>query len=220
MSTTAKLALLEEYARIAQALAAPARLQILEALAQTERGVDALAARTGLSVANCSQHLQNLRRAGLVTARREGKQVIYALSDLVVLDLMAGLRRLAERNRTQVRDILAAIADGEHGAEPMGRDELERRLQEGTVTVLDVRPEDEFVLGHLPKAVHLPPAAIPDAPAFVQEGRDVVAYCRGPYCLYAEEAVAALRRAGRKARVLEGGWPEWRAEGRAVSRSR
>lgn len=220
MSTTAKLALLEEYARIAQALAAPARLQILEALAQTERGVDALAARTGLSVANCSQHLQNLRRAGLVTARREGKQVIYALSDLVVLDLMAGLRRLAERNRTQVRDILAAIADGEHSAEPMGRDELERRLQEGTVTVLDVRPEDEFVLGHLPKAVHLPPAAIPDAPAFVQEGRDVVAYCRGPYCLYAEEAVAALRRAGRKARVLEGGWPEWRAEGRDVSRSR
>lgn len=216
MSISPKTALLEEYALVAQALSAPARLMILEQLAQGERGVEALAEKTGLTTANCSQHLQQLRRAALVTSRRHGKAVIYRLTDAKTLDLMDLLRIVAERNLAQVERILRGLSGGEDAPEPVSREDLAARLAEGSVIVLDVRPADEYAAGHIPGALNttlddlerLLPTLEPDA--------EIVAYCRGPYCIYAHQAVAALRKQGLNARRLDGGLPEWREDGRAV----
>lgn len=216
MSTSPKAALLEEYALIARALSAPPRLAILESLAQGERGVDALARKTGLAVANCSQHLQQLRRAGLVAGRREGKAVIYRLTDPKTLALMDLLRIVAQRNLAEVERILRGLAGGEDAPEPVSRDELEARLAEGSVTVLDVRPADEFADGHIPGARNAGLAELERVVPTLDPGMEIVAYCRGPYCVYAHQAVAALRRHGFDARRLEGGLPEWRADGRPV----
>ncbi|MDR9483186.1 MAG: metalloregulator ArsR/SmtB family transcription factor [Salibaculum sp.] len=216
MSTSPKTALLEEYALVARALSAPARLSLLEQLAQGERGVEALADKTGLTVANCSQHLQQLRRAALVTSRREGKAVIYRLSDAKTLHLMQLLQMVAARNLAQVDRLLSGLAGGEDAPEPVSRADLAARLAEGSVTVLDVRPADEYAAGHIPGALstsleeldHILPAIAPDA--------QIVAYCRGPYCIYAHQAVTALRKHGLHARRLDGGLPEWREDGRPV----
>src|SRR6056297_1921611 len=150
MSISPKLALLEEYALVARALSAPARLSLLEQLAQGERGVEALAEKTGLTIANCSQHLQQLRRAGLVTSRRDGKSVIYRLSGERTLELMDLISVVAERNLAQVERILRDLSKGEEPPEPISRDELAKRLVEGSVTVLDVRPADEYDTAHIP----------------------------------------------------------------------
>lgn len=211
-----KTALLEEYALVARALSAPARLTILEQLAQGERGVEVLADKTGLTVANCSQHLQQLRRAALVTSRREGKAVIYRLTDAKTLELMDLIRIVAERNLAQVERILRGLSGGEDAPEAVSRADLAARIAEGSVTVLDVRPADEFAVGHIPGALnttltdleHIIPTFAPDA--------EIVAYCRGPYCVYSHQAVAALRKLGFSARRLEGGLPEWREDGRPV----
>jgi len=148
MSISPKTALLEEYALVAGALSAPARLSLLEQLAQGERGVEALAEKTGLTIANCSQHLQQLRRAALVTSRRDGKAVIYRLTDAKTLALMDLLRVVAERNLAQVERILRGLSGGEDAPEPVSREDLAARLAEGSVTVLDVRPADEYAAGH------------------------------------------------------------------------
>ncbi len=144
MSIGPKLALLEEYALVARALSAPARLMLLEQLAQGERGVEALADKTELTIANCSQHLQQLRRAALVTSRRDGKAVIYRLTDAKTLALMDLLRIVAERNLAQVERILRGLSSGEDAPEPVSREDLAVRIAEGSVTVLDVRPADEY----------------------------------------------------------------------------
>ncbi|THD83713.1 metalloregulator ArsR/SmtB family transcription factor [Aliigemmobacter aestuarii] len=217
MSTSPKAALLEEYALVARALAAPARLLILEQVAQGERAVEGLAERTGLTFANCSQHLQQLRRAGLVTNRREGKSILYRLTDSRALRLMELLCTVAERNLAEVGQILRALSGGQEAPEPLSRDELEARLAEGSVTLLDVRPADEFALGHIAGAMNVPLATLPEALPQLADGAEIVAYCRGPYCIYAHQAVAALRRHGLAARRMEGGLPDWRAEGRAMS---
>lgn len=217
MSTSPKLALLEEYALVARALSAPARLMLLEQLAQGERGVEGLAEKTGLTLANCSQHLQQLRRAGLVTSRREGKAMIYRLTDARTLGLMDLLRRVAERNLAQVERILRGLSGGAEPPEPVSRADLAARLAEGTVTLLDVRPADEYAAGHIPGALNVSLAELDRILPALAPDTEIVAYCRGPYCLYAHEAVAALRSLGLKARRLEGGLPEWRAEGRAVA---
>ncbi|MBD3763223.1 MAG: metalloregulator ArsR/SmtB family transcription factor [Rhodobacterales bacterium] len=217
MSTSPKSALLAEYALVARALSAPARLMLLEQLAQAERGVDSLAEKTGLTVANCSQHLQQLRRAGLVTSRRDGKAVIYRLTDARTLDLMDLLRLIAERNLAQVDRILRGLSGGAEAPEPVSRADLAQRLAEGAVTVLDVRPADEYAAGHIPGAIHATLADLDRILPALPPGAEIVACCRGPYCLYAHQAVAALRRQGLNARRLEGGLPEWRAEGRAVA---
>src|SRR6056297_518564 len=214
MSTSPKTALLEEYALVARALSAPARLSLLEQLAQGERGVEALADKTGLTLANCSQHLQQLRRAALVTSRREGKAVIYRLTDAKTLDLMDLLRIVAERNLAQVDRILRGLAGGEEAPEPVSREDLAARIAEGSVTVLDVRPADEFAAGHIPGALHATPTEIERIVSTLDPAAEIVAYCRGPYCVYAHQAVAALRRHGLNARRLEGGLPEWREDGR------
>jgi rhodanese-related sulfurtransferase/DNA-binding transcriptional ArsR family regulator len=216
VSTSPKIALLEEYALVARALSAPARLSILEQLAQGERGVEALAERTGLTLANCSQHLQQLRRSGLVTSRRDGKAVIYRLSDTKTLDLMDLLRIVAERNLAQVERILRGLSGGEEAPEPVSRADLATRLAEGSVTVLDVRPADEYAAGHIPGALNATLADLDRILPVLAPDIEIVAYCRGPYCVYAHQAVAALRKQGLNARRLEGGLPEWRKDGRPV----
>lgn len=216
MSISPKMALLEEYALVAQALSAPARLMILEQLAQGERGVEALAEKTGLTVANCSQHLQQLRRAALVTSRREGKAVIYRLTDAKTLDLMDLLRIVAERNLAQVERILRGLSGGDDAPEPVSREQLAARLAEGSVTVLDIRPADEFAVGHIPGARNTTLAQIESLVPTLDPDAEIVAYCRGPYCIYADQAVAALRKHGFNARRLEGGLPEWREDGRDI----
>jgi ArsR family transcriptional regulator len=216
MSTSAKAALLEDYARVARALSAPARLTILEQLAQGERAVEGVAAKTGLTVANCSQHLQQLRRAGLVTSRRAGKAVIYRLTDPRTLALMELLRLVAERNLAQVERILRGLSGGEDAPEPVSRADLAARLAEGSVTVFDVRPADEYAAGHIPGAMNVTLQDLDRILSSLAPGVEIVAYCRGPCCVYAHQAVAALRKRGIDARRMEGGLPEWREDGREV----
>lgn len=216
MSISPKMALLEEYALVARALSAPARLMLLEQLAQNERRVEALAEKTGLTVANCSQHLQQLRRAGLVTSRRDGKAIIYRLTDARTLTLLGVLGDVAERNLAQVGEILRGLSNGEGAPEPINRDELAARLSEGSVTVLDVRPADEFADAHIPGALNM---AVTELDKFLTDfdrNTEIVAYCRGPYCVYAHQAVAFLRKNGFNARRLDGGLPEWREDGRTI----
>ena len=216
MSISPKLALLEEYALVARALSAPARLMLLEQLAQGERGVEALADKTGLTIANCSQHLQQLRRAALVTSRRDGKAVIYRLTDANTLTLMDLLRIVAERNLAQVERILRGLSGGEDAPEPVSREDLAARIAEGSVTVLDVRPADEYTAGHIPGALNMTLTDIERIVPMLDPAAEIVAYCRGPYCVYAHQAVTALRKRGFNARRLDGGLPEWREDGRPV----
>ena len=216
MSISPKLALLEEYALVARALSAPARLMLLEQLAQGERGVEALADKTGLTIANCSQHLQQLRRAALVTSRRDGKAVIYRLTDAKTLQLMDLLRVVAERNLAQVERILRGLSGGEDAPEPVSRADLAARLADGSVTVLDVRPADEYAAGHIPGALNATLTELERVLPRLTPDTEVVAYCRGPYCVYAYQAVAALRHLGIRARRMDGGLPEWREDGLPV----
>ena len=195
----------------------PHRLDLLEHLGQGERGVDALAARVGLSVANASQHLQHLRRAGLVTNRRDGKFILYRLADTGVTDLLTALRQQAERNLAAVDRIRRGYFADRDTLEPVSRQELLDRVGAGLVTVLDVRPADEFGHGHLPGAVNIPLDDLLDRLAELDPDREVIAYCRGAWCVLAFEAVATLRAKGRPARRLVDGFPEWKAAGLAVA---
>jgi ArsR family transcriptional regulator len=212
MSISPKQALLAEYALIAQALAAPARLMLLEQLAQTEATVESLAHKTGLTVANTSQHLQQLRRSGLVTSRRAGKSVIYRLQDARAVALMGLLSEVAEANLAQVTEILAGLSGEAFPPEVITRADLAERLAAGAVTLLDIRPEDEFVAGHIPGARQV---SLEDLEALIPSldpDREIIAYCRGPFCLYAHQAVAFLRAHGLNARRMQGGLPEWRED--------
>jgi ArsR family transcriptional regulator len=208
-----KQKLFAQFAAVAKTLGHAHRLELLEQVAQGERSVDILAQRTGLSIANASQHLQHLRRAGLVTARREGKFAYYQLADDAVLDLVAALHRIAERNVAEVGRVLHSYFHDRDSLEPVSREELLRRSRAGQVTILDVRPEDEFALGHLPGAVNIPLRALQTRLSELNRVREIVAYCRGPYCVLSFEAVAALRARGFKVRRLVDGLPEWRAAG-------
>ena len=213
MSIGPKQALLAEFATVARALGSPQRLEMLEHLAQDERGVEALAGRVGLSVANASQHLQQLKRAGLVASRRDGKFVLYRLADDSVVALMQALFDVGERNIAQVDRILRSYFAECDSLEPVTREELLERTREGLVTVLDVRPPDEFAAGHLPGAVNMPLSELEARLAELDPAQEIVAYCRGPYCVLSFEAVATLRARGFKVRRLEDGLPEWRAAG-------
>jgi ArsR family transcriptional regulator len=211
-----KQTLFDQFAAVAKALAHPHRLGLLEQLAQGERSVEVLADRTRVSIANASQHLQHMRRAGLVAARREGKFVFYHLADEAILELLASLRRIAERNSAEVERVVRGYFQNHDSLEPVSRLELIERLKAGLVTVLDVRPGDEFALGHLPGAINIPLSELEKKLADLNPDREIVAYCRGPYCVLSYEAVAALRARGFKARRLEDGLPEWRAAGLPV----
>jgi ArsR family transcriptional regulator len=211
-----KRALFAQFAVVAKSLAHAHRLELLEQLAQGDRSVEVLADRTGLSIANASQHLQHLRRAGMVTATRAGKFIYYRLADDAVLDLLAALRRIGERNIAEVERVIRSYFDKRDGLEAVSRKELVERARAGTATILDVRPEDEFALGHLPSALNIPLRELEARLGEIDPNQEIVAYCRGPYCVLSYEAVAQLRARGFKARRLEDGLPEWRAAGLPV----
>jgi rhodanese-related sulfurtransferase/DNA-binding transcriptional ArsR family regulator len=211
-----KRALFSQFAAVAKSLGHAHRLELLEQLAQGERSVDVLAQRTGLSIANASQHLQHMLRASLIANRRDGKFIFYRLADDAVLDLLASLRRIAERNVAEVARVVRDYFDSRDAMEAVSRKELVHRLRAGSVTVLDVRPEDEFALGHLPGALNIPLRELEARLGEIDPKQEVVAYCRGPYCVLSYEAVAALRARGFKARRLEDGLPEWRVAGLPV----
>jgi rhodanese-related sulfurtransferase/DNA-binding transcriptional ArsR family regulator len=211
-----KQAMFEAFASVARALGHPHRLEILEHLGQGERGVEALSERAGMSVANASQHLQQLKRAGLVASRRDGKFVLYRLADENVLGLLGSLRQVAERNLAEVDRIVRGYFARRDSMEPVSRAELLERTRQGLVTVLDVRPADEFASGHLPGAVNIPLSELEARLAELDPVQAIVAYCRGPYCVLSFEAVATLRTRGFTVRRLEDGYPEWRAAGLAV----
>jgi len=215
-SESPKQALFGQFAAVAKAVAHPHRLELLEQLAQGDRSVEVLADRTRVSIANASQHLQHLRRAGLVAARRDGKFVFYRLTDDAVLGLLTSLRRIAELQSAEVERVVRSYFNDRDSLEAVSRLELVNRLKAGIVTVLDVRPEDEFALGHLPGAINLPLSELERRLADLDPEHEIVAYCRGPYCVLSYEAVAALRARGFKVRRLEDGYPEWRAAGLPV----
>jgi rhodanese-related sulfurtransferase len=215
-----KTALFDEFARAAKALASGRRIELLDVLANGERTVEALAGQVGLSTANTSQHLQVLRQAGLVTGRRQGTSISYRLADPEVFQLWQALRSLAASRLAEVERLATAYLGARDQLEPVTRQELARRLQDGdSMVVLDVRPAAEYAAGHLPGAVSVPVDELRRRLAELPADREIVAYCRGPYCAFAHEAVAVLREEGFSARRLEDGLPEWRAAGLAVTRS-
>lgn len=215
-SESPKRQLFRQFAAVAKAVAHEHRLELLEALAQGERAVETLADRAGLSMANASQHLQQMRRAGLIEARRDGKFIFYRLSDPAVLDLVASLSRIGERHVAEVDKIVRNYFLSRDTLEPISRSELLARIKRGDVQVLDVRPEDEFALGHLPGATNIPLDKLKKRLAVLDPTREIVAYCRGPFCVLSFETVALLRKKGFRALRLEDGWPEWRAAGLPV----
>ncbi len=216
-SAGSKRQLYARFADVAKALGSGHRLELLELLAQGERSVEELADLADLTIANASQHLQHLRRAGLVTSRKEGKYVFYLLTDDAVLRLVSALRVVAERNYAEAARVVELYFRQRDALEPVSRQELLRRSRQGSVTVLDVRPPEEFAAGHIAGALNIPIQQLEQRLAEVPRRREVVAYCRGPYCVMSYEAVARLRERGFKVRRLLDGYPEWRLAGLPVA---
>ncbi len=208
--------LFNQFARVAKAMSNGNRLELLEFLAQGERSVDALARVSGLTVANTSQHLQQLHQTGLVTSRKVGQKVYYWLSGEDVLALLSALREVAERHLADVDRLVDAYLTVKDSLEPVPAAELLKRVRDGLVTVLDVRPPEEYASGHLPGAINIPLGELERDLDVLDPRQEVVAYCRGPHCVLAFDAVARLRTKGMKARRLEGGLPEWRLKGLPV----
>ena len=215
-SDSIKSALYEQLARVGLALGSAGRLQILEYVAQGERSVDALAAMTGLSVANTSKHLQALRQAGLVAARKDGLRVYYSLAGDDVVALVSALRAVAEHRVAEVERLVRLWLAHRDEMEPIPAAELLERAKKGLVTVLDVRPAEEYAAGHVPGALNVPLDKLESYLSRLPKRKEVIAYCRGPYCLMSFEAVEKLRKRGWRARRLENGLPEWRAAGLPV----
>src|SRR5712672_4465297 len=212
-----KQAIFTSLAEVAQALGHAHRLELLEHIAQGTRSVEELSARANLSFANTSRHLQILRRARLVDTERHGKHVLYRLAgDAQVVELMKALGRVGERNVAEVNRVMTDYFHARDALEPVSRKNLISRLRDGLITVLDVRPEHEFALGHVPGALNIPLGKLEDRLGELPLDREVIAYCRGPYCVLSFEAVAALRARGYLVRRLEDGYPEWKAAGLPV----
>ena len=213
-STGPKQAIYENLAELAQALGHAHRLELLEHLAQGVRSVEELSARAHLTFANTSRHLQVLRRSRLVETERRGKHVLYRLAgDAEVVALIKALGRVGERNVAEIGRVVTDYFQARDALEPISRDNLMSKLRDDLVTVLDVRPEDEFALGHVPGALNIPLAELERRLSELPKGSEVIAYCRGPYCVLSFEAVAALRARGYSVRRLEDGYPEWKAAG-------
>jgi len=209
--------LYQQFARIGKALSNSNRLELIDLLAQCERPVEALAEQAHLSIANTSQHLQVLREVHLVKARKDGLQVYYQLADQGVLDLLRNLQYLAQRQLAEVDRTVRLYYENPAQLEPVDARELLNRMEQGKVLVLDVRPSVEYQAGHIPSAVSIPITELEGRLAELPKDREIVAYCRGPYCLYAPEAVELLAKSGYKARRLTIGLPDWRAEGLVVA---
>jgi rhodanese-related sulfurtransferase/predicted transcriptional regulator len=216
---SAKLALYAQLARVAQALGSGSRLQILEFVAQGPRSVETLARMSGLSVANTSKHLQALHQAGLVQARKEGLRVYYSLAGDDVVALISALRAVAEHRVAEVERLVRLWLARRDEMEPVAPTELLERAKKGLVTVLDVRPAEEYAAGHIPGAINVPVGKLETFLARLPKRKEIVAYCRGPYCLMSFEAVEKLRKHGWRARRLADGLPEWRAAGLPVDQA-
>jgi rhodanese-related sulfurtransferase/DNA-binding transcriptional ArsR family regulator len=210
---TFKNLLYEQFARIGKALSGAHRLELLDVLAQGERSVEALAQETGMSVANASQHLQVLRAAQLVEVRREGVYSYYRLADEGVFHLWQALRQVGEARLAEIDRIVQTYLHDRRLLQPISARELLQRLAEGNIILLDVRPVEEYAAGHLPQALSIPLPELEVRLPELSREQDIVAYCRGPYCVFADEAVALLRARGYHARRLEEGLPDWRALG-------
>jgi rhodanese-related sulfurtransferase/DNA-binding transcriptional ArsR family regulator len=208
--------LFAQFARVGKSLSNGNRLEILEFLAQGERNVDELARITGITVANTSQHLQQLRQAGLVTSRKEGLKVHYSISSDDIILLLDALRNVAERHVAEVDRLVKTYLNVIDDLEPIPREELLERIKEGTVIVLDVRPEKEYSSGHVPGAVNVPLSELEEYLKKMDTTKEVVAYCRGPHCILSFDAVARLREEGMDARRMEDGMPEWKVSGLPV----
>jgi rhodanese-related sulfurtransferase len=213
----AKQRIYEQFARISKALAAPARLELLDLLSQGERSVDALARATELSVANASQHLQVLAAARLIESRRDAQRVLYRIADASVETLWHALRHTAEARLAELDEVARDYLIGRDDFEPIDRSELVRRLRAGTVTLIDVRPAEEYRQAHIEGAISVPLEELPRWARTAPKKQPVVAYCRGPYCVYALQAVEALRKRGIEAVRAEDGVSEWRAAGLPVA---
>jgi rhodanese-related sulfurtransferase/DNA-binding transcriptional ArsR family regulator len=208
-----KAAVFAQIARIGQAASSPIRLELLDLLSQGPRTVEALAQQTGQSAATTSHHLQVLRRARLVEAEKAGLYVTYRLADPLVEAFLLDLRRLAETRLAEIEQITRQFLDVRSALEPVDNDELLRRVRSGDVTLIVVRPGEEYMAGHIPGAISMPLPDLPKRLKELQKRRDIVAYCRGPYCVMALDAVDLLRRNGFRAHRLEHGVAEWRARG-------
>ncbi len=215
-SINVKKELLEQLAVLGRALGSANRLELLEFVAQGERSVESLAKLSGMTIANTSQHLRQLRQAGLVTTRKEGLFVFNQLADEAVVDRLALMREIAENNLSQVDLLIRTYLLAKDSLEPISANELLQRAQDNRVTVLDVRPSEEYTSGHLPGAVNIPMHELEQRLAELPNDLEVVAYCRGPYCMLSFEAVAKLRGRGYRARRLEDGYPEWKRAGLPV----
>lgn len=211
-----KDALFAQFGQIADAFASPKRIEIIDLLAQGERHVDAIAQETGLKVGNTSRHLQVLKGANLVATRKDGLLVYYRLADPLVLRGYRALQRLAEARLAEVGRLVEDYFSCADGLEPVEQDELLRRAREHEVVVLDVRPREEYAAGHIAGALSVPLSELPQRLAELPQDRRVVAYCRGPYCVLAAEAVRLLRERGLEAVRLKDGYPEWRDAGLPV----
>jgi rhodanese-related sulfurtransferase len=205
-----------QFARLGKALASPYRLELLDLLAQSERTVESLAAETGATLANISQHLQILRNAGLATARKDGLFVHYRIADPAVSTLCASLRSVAEKQDAELDRIVREHFGDRDEPEPVDMTELLRRARAGEVIVVDARPANEYAAGHIPGALSIPIEDLKQRLQRLPKSKPYVAYCRGPYCVYADQAVAKLRATGRRARRLAVGLPEWRSAGLPV----
>ena len=200
-------------AETAGVLASPSRIELVDLLAQGERSVEDLSEASHLSVANASQHLQQLRRVGVVSRRRSGRQSLYDLADERVLDLMAILREMSEANHAVAQRTINHWYHARDPLAPVTRDELTERLRRRSVRLIDVRPEIEYRAAHIPGALSIPVIVLPERLDALPKRPEVVAYCRGPYCVMAYKAVEILRPAGYRARRLDGGFMEWRRAG-------
>jgi len=211
-----KQRLYEQFARVGKALSNGNRLEMLEYLAQGERSVDSLANIAKLSVANTSQHLQLLRQSGLVIARKEGQRVLYSIADDSVLELLESLRKTAGKSLAEVELLLNSYWKVKDSLEPVPAGELMKRSEQGLVTIYDVRPPEEFNAGHIPGSINVPLKELEKQLKDTPKDKEIVAYCRGPHCVLAFDAVASMRAKGFNARRLEDGFPEWKRAGRPV----
>lgn len=200
-------------AETARTLGHPHRLMLLEHIAQGERAVERLAELTSLSIANTSQHLQNLRRAGFVETRRDGKRVLYRLGGGPIEAMLASLRAYSEHTRAEIRELMSDPVNASGKFDSISRDELLERLADGSLTLLDVRPAEEYTQGHLPGALNIPVDDLQARLAELQPGLDIIAYCRGPYCVLSATAADILGGKGFRVRRLAAGFPDWKAAG-------
>jgi rhodanese-related sulfurtransferase len=218
MSTSPKREVFENLARVSTALSSATRIEYLELLAQAERSVEQLAALAGSTVANTSQHLQKMKQAGLIVGRKEGLYVFYRLAGDEVVEMLSAMSRVGEAYVAEVERIVRLYFAHKDQLEPVPAKELLDRARKGLVTVLDVRPPEEYAAGHLPGAINIQVHELEKRLKDLPKRKEVIAYCRGPYCLMSYDAVALLRKRGRRARRLEDGLPEWRAAGLPVER--